>query len=239
MGDRGHSTLPRWATLDVWLALLLLVFALRITLRDFALYYRVVDSEQGLVENVTVVLTLVAAALSVAIFSRRRGLPRRWLGAWFLACAFGCVLYAGEEASWGQHWFGWSSPEFFAERNRQGEINLHNMGKYSTQRVPKLLLSVGILGGGLLLPLLRRARGRELDPAIPASWLLPGAATVPIATLVLLTRILERVRTWFHLKHTFPWDIHFKETNEMLVAGFFVVYAASILVRLRQDSAAS
>ncbi len=230
----AKPVLPRWATLDAWLALLGLILALRFVLRDFERYRRVVDSEQGLVENLTVAFALLAAALCLAIVRRRRRLPQRWLGPWFLLCALGCALFAGEESSWGQHWFGWSSPQWFAERNRQGETNLHNLGKYSTQRLPKLLLTAGIVGGGLALPLWRRARRRSA----PASLWLPGDATVPLAGLVLLTRLLERLRTWLHLKHTFPWDIHFKETNEMLMAGFFAVYALAALVRSNAEGRA-
>ena len=43
-------------------------------------------------------------------------------------------LVAGEEISWGQHIFGFSSGDYFLEHNRQQETNLHNFipGRYLT-----------------------------------------------------------------------------------------------------------
>ena len=38
----------------------------------------------------------------------------------------GVFYYFFEEISWGQHIFGWQSPEFFLEINTQNETNIHN-----------------------------------------------------------------------------------------------------------------
>jgi hypothetical protein len=38
-----------------------------------------------------------------------------------------CLFCAGEEISWGQRIFGWSSPGFFLQHNAQHETNLHNL----------------------------------------------------------------------------------------------------------------
>ncbi len=40
--------------------------------------------------------------------------------------ALGSLYIAGEEMSWGQHFFHWNTPEYWAEVNRQQETNLHN-----------------------------------------------------------------------------------------------------------------
>ena len=40
--------------------------------------------------------------------------------------ALSCLYIAGEEMSWGQHFFHWNTPEYWAELNRQEETNLHN-----------------------------------------------------------------------------------------------------------------
>src|SRR6185437_12681351 len=39
----------------------------------------------------------------------------------------GCIYTAGEEMSWGQHFFHWKTPEYWAMVNRQQETNLHNI----------------------------------------------------------------------------------------------------------------
>lgn len=47
----------------------------------------------------------------------------------FVAMAVTTILILGEEMSWGQHMFGWSTPEQFAG-NVQNETNIHNFYTY-------------------------------------------------------------------------------------------------------------
>ena len=41
--------------------------------------------------------------------------PRPWLYPWVGIAALACLYIAGEEASWGQHYFGWGTPESWQE----------------------------------------------------------------------------------------------------------------------------
>ncbi len=85
-------------------------------------------------------------------------------------------LMIGEELSWGQRIFGWSTPSFLAEVNSQSEINLHNI---NTQLAQNILY----FGGWLLLigfafwreslaKLLRKCPKARLDFLL--DWLPPG-----------------------------------------------------------------
>ena len=85
-------------------------------------------------------------------------------------------LMIGEELSWGQRIFGWSTPSFLAEVNSQSEINLHNI---NTQLAQNILY----FGGWLLLigfafwresltKLLRKYPKARLDFLV--DWLPPG-----------------------------------------------------------------
>ena len=85
-------------------------------------------------------------------------------------------LMIGEELSWGQRIFGWSTPSFLAEVNSQSEINLHNI---NTQLAQNILY----FGGWLLLigfafwreslaKLLRKCPKARLDFLI--DWLPPS-----------------------------------------------------------------
>ncbi len=80
--------------------------------RDFGL------SEYG------VVLALIGAAGFLALLAlRSKGFDR----VVFILAALGCFLVAGEELSWGQWIFGWSTPEALAAVNLQNETNAHNL----------------------------------------------------------------------------------------------------------------
>ena len=189
-----------------------------------------VESESGLIENGTALIlipaTIFAAVLALRLY-RRLGAPYL---VWFASVALVCFGFAGEEISWGQHWLGWSSPEYFAEYNRQGETNLHNLNIHFG-RVVKSILTLAIIVGGLIVPL--RQRGRAPQNSGTARFLdivTPTFVCVPAAAFVLGVRLVERFKTWFDL----DWGIiavNLKESQELYIALFLLIYAWSARVR--------
>ena len=75
---------------------------------------------------------------------RRPGLVLLALGAFFVAM---------EEISWGQRILGLQSSTFLVERNRQGEVNLHNLIVFPRYSV----IAIGVLLWSVALPVLGRA----------------------------------------------------------------------------------
>lgn len=119
---------------------------------------------------------LLVAAMIVAVRTLV-GFPvraRPWLAAYIALAALCCLYVAGEEVSWGQHIIGWTTPEFWAAVNDQGETNLHNTSSWLDQK-PRLLLEIGVGIGGLLIPALRRWRPGALPVRFaalyPPDWL--------------------------------------------------------------------
>ncbi len=85
--------------------------------------------ESSICQIATVVFYGVAGVAALVLSARlfrhpSPGGPRRW---WLLAFGLGCLLVAGEEASWGQTYLGYSTPDFIAPHNVQSEFNLHNL----------------------------------------------------------------------------------------------------------------
>lgn len=81
--------------------------------------------EDGPVEWLGAICLGVSAALfawTAAVHARDK-LSKFWLTALALLFLFG----AGEEISWGQRIFSFSTPELIAEQNMQGEANIHNL----------------------------------------------------------------------------------------------------------------
>ena len=74
--------------------------------------------EGNALENLTVILSLFASTLF--LFSAFRGNLLSYLLSVFW------LIFALEEASWGQRYFDFSTPNFFLEKNYQKEVNLHN-----------------------------------------------------------------------------------------------------------------
>ena len=83
--------------------------------------------------------------------------------------------------SWGQHFFHWNTPDYWALVNRQGETNLHNT--YAVfEKWPRAILEIGVFIGGLLVPLVAafgpRVRVNRLSLFLPPAALVPSAIAV-------------------------------------------------------------
>jgi len=188
--------------------------------------YSVFKRESGIIENTTVLFLVIAIGYCVASLSRlnRPALPG-FLKAWLFILILGAAYFALEEISYGQHLFGWGTAETWKELNDQDETNLHNVHSLFDQ-VPRALLSLGILIGGVLLPLYRHFRDIKLDESSRFYWQWPTLDCITVGLLVVLIRPILTV---------FETDaINTGETKENLIALFIMLYCISIHSRLRQ-----
>ena len=195
-------------------------------------FARWIESESGLVENATAILLIPAVILAIGIGFKliRRSGPLYAM--WFFGVALICFGFAGEEVSWGQHWLGWDSPEYFVENNRQGETNFHNLNIHFG-RVVKSLLTLAIVVGGLIIPLRRSAPAgfaKQTSFQRFLRFITPTRVCIPAAAFVLGVRLIERSKTWFEL----DWDfiaVNLKESQELYIALFLLIYVWSARVR--------
>jgi hypothetical protein len=127
--------------------------------------------------------------------------------------ALAAFYIAGEEHSWGQHFFGWSTPDAWKEVNRQDETNLHNTLDIFNH-TPQRILEIGILIGGIILPLWNRYKeplqSAFLKLYVPSLAILPIALTCfgfkilkssykPFESMRLIYRPSEAMETFFYL----------------------------------------
>jgi hypothetical protein len=135
--------------------------------------YAIFKGEAGIVENMTVLFLVAAIGFCIASLSRINRLRLSgFLKAWLFILIMGAAYFALEEISYGQHMFGWGTAEAWKELNDQDETNLHNVYSLFDQ-VPRALLSLGILIGGIILPLYRRFRDIRLDESSRFYWQWP------------------------------------------------------------------
>lgn len=218
------SGLPTWAWLWAPLAWMPCQFAFAAADPDGALYARLVAGEFGIVEVLTAGMLLPAAYFALragrALIRASNGLP----GVLLIVFALGCLFLYGEEVSYGQHLFGWGTPEGFGEANTQGETNLHNLEGFD-KSLAKWLVIAAMTLGGIVLPLSART-GRA--PAWPrwARPLVPTALCLPAAALALFAHLLVKVVA---KAAGFRWEeatgVRLSETVELYIALFFVLYA--------------
>ena len=182
--------------------------------------------EGGIIENMTVLFLVLAISFCVSSLSRanRLGLSSL-LKVWLFILIMGAAYFALEEISYGQHLFGWETAETWEELNDQDETNLHNVHALFDQ-VPRALLTLGILIGGVMLPLYRHFRGIEMDESNRFYWQWPTLDCVTIGVLAILIR---PVLTVFDTE-----AINTGEMKENLFALFILLYCISIHSRLNR-----
>jgi hypothetical protein len=218
--------LPSW--LWLWFPPLIVVAQILAKARSEELYVRWMRSELGLVEVGTVLFLAIALATAILLLVRKPSSPPPGFVAWMSMMALGCLYFGGEEASWGQHYFGWSTPDAWAAINEQQETNFHNLGGILDQ-APRLILSIGVLVGGVILPLWLRGKGR--DSALsrhPMHWVLPTIVVMPSAIIAAVVTIPKGV--FEALERPLPYLLDFRpgETKEYAFGLFLMLYMLSL-----------
>lgn len=207
------------ALLWLWMPLALAA-VLSLISQAYPVFYKAYfEGELGVVESLQVVVLLACIAFCLRIL----GLPEvrrdRLVFLWIVLGLLGSIYIAGEEASWGQHYVGWATPETWQSLNDQGETNLHNVSSWLDQK-PRTLLEIGIITGGIVIPLLAlwRPSLREGRFAI----FLPPLACLPVAVIAEFAKNWERL-----LSHGF-WEVstfyRASEVQELYFYLFILLY---------------
>lgn len=219
------------------ISLLVLPFVFHATFDGAEFYF---GKESGAVENITVILLAIALIVTLRPLLRLNSKAntlqfKKFTAVWLVVHSLGCIYFLGEEISWGQHLFNWSTPEAWIEVNDQSETNLHNTSALFDQ-VPRTLLTLGIIVGGFFLPIIQRFQisGQTNDlssaSASPAgrsafsSQYLPGIRCVPAALCVLLISLHEKFYELLGITAPAILQIDDGEVKESLIAMFILVY---------------
>jgi hypothetical protein len=170
---------PGWSEAWWWLGVPVLVAAFVLgtywIVPHFYMRY-VLPEGYGLLEISHFVIPLFGLFIAGGLLFKPFVRARPFVFTVALIGALSCLYIAGEEMSWGQHFFHWRTPEFWAALNRQDETNLHNAYRIS-EGLPRSILQLCIAIGGLGVPL-----GAVFYPALRAcriSLFLPPPALVP------------------------------------------------------------
>lgn len=225
---RTDAVLPRWAWL--WFPPVLLVVILAVRIADPQAYAMWIDGELGLIELATPLLAAAGAVVGARLaLALRRAQARSLLTAWVTLVTLACVYFAGEELSWGQHLFGWETPESIGRLNDQQETNLHNVSSWFDQK-PRLLLEIWVLVGGVIVPLGERWKPGRFSPDGFAWWFWPAVECLPCAVLAILVRLPERLKDAAGLE-SLPLEIRYSEPQEYYFALFLLLYLAALARR--------
>ena len=217
----------------VWLLLPFIVVLLPYVARMISLGSdKYIYGELGVIENLTVLFLCVAIISSFIYLKSKKKYNILIFRVWIILFLLGSIYYAGEEISWGQHYFGWGTPETWKDVNDQQETNLHNTAAIFDQ-IPRTLLSIAALIGGVFIPIYRKIKNHIPSENSLLDWLFPTYVCIPAALFSLLVSWHEKLYEFFDVSIPVVLDIRAGETKECLLALFMMMYALSIWYRNR------
>lgn len=185
-------------------------------------------SENGPHEFAQFLVLMGAAIVAAGTLLRMDRARDRLLTLW-IGLALICSLYVGgEEISWGQHIFFWETPETWAQVNDQNETNLHNTSAWFDQK-PRLILEIGIILGGIILPLVRRYAPARLPTRFQMFY--PTNILIPLAVIATGVKQTQSIAEGLDLGHPFH---RVSEVQEL----FFFIFVLVYLLVLRRRIAA-
>jgi hypothetical protein len=201
------------------------VFILAMSACELFLAGEIISSivaENGPLEILQFLILCLAFIFALICLYRTRKQPL--LALWYVLAALGCLYTAGEEISWGQQFFKWATPETWLAVNDQQETNLHNTTSWLDQK-PRLILEIGVIAGGLILPLIIKLRAS----IIPA-WLeiiAPPNRLAVTAAIFLTIKIVDKLGDQIGF-------VFFKrdgEITEIYIYYFILLYLFCMLKR--------
>jgi hypothetical protein len=216
-----------WWWLAIPFACSVALFIINAISADFYDKY-ILPEGYGFLEFTQFAVLMVGFFISLALFRFPIVRASKLFIAAAIVFALTCLYIAGEEMSWGQHFFNWSTPEYWAEINRQDETNLHNVSPWFNQR-PRLVLEIGILIGAIALPIWQLIRGPITQPAIIALFI-PPVAALPVGLTYLLFKAVDHVTKRGH----YPWLLgRPNEAVESIMYLFILYYLIVFYRRIR------
>lgn len=226
MTDQTAIKLPKF--LWLWLPILGLITKIKTELYIESQHVEWLVGENGPYEIIEALILVIA--LGIAIFTLiKMDKSNKWMIAWVSLAALCCFYVAGEEISWGQHILQWNTPEYWKALNDQGETNLHNTSSWLDQK-PRLILSIGVYIGGIILPLMMMYRPETIKKSFLNRFqeIFPTRQFMVVAFICLFIKIADKLAdvTQFHI------FARNAESEEMFLFYFVFLYLLLMKKRL-------
>ncbi len=214
---------PAW----LWLALPLLSLLVAV---DVGGGPALAEAGAGVLPPLTAAVQIAGALTGLFIYQRRKGLPSRWLRAWFAALLFACLFGAAAQLSFGD---GLMVGDFWRMggslvNGALGQLGLTRAGLDAGLE----LLAIGFLiVGGVAVPLLAR-RLPTLDLAADwPGWFWPRRHSLPAAAAAVLVVGSGWLDRGFGVDFGLPWRFGVA-AEAYFIALFVLIYLLSVMLRL-------
>ena len=181
-------------------------------------YNPLIWNEKGLIETLQILFLSISIIYFIKIFTFNK---REKKNLFYIILIFYliCLLYYFfEEISWGQHYIGWKSSDFFIEYNNQKETNLHNISNLFDQ-LPRSLLSIWCSLSFVIIIIFRKFNSNE-DYHI---FILPSEKLKYISYLLLIFILPDLILDLF-----FP-ELDYTKTLKINLTDIYILFSFNFI----------
>lgn len=181
-----------------WYLCVPIVFCLGVIFIENFTHICISACEDGPLEELQSFTAFAAFGLGIATFRLSKG-QSLWVRIFFGFGTLACLYIGLEEISYGQRIFGWDTPLQWGLVNDQDETNLHNASSWLDQK-PRVLLELGVITGGLIIPALRRWKKAWLPQAFAAVY--PSGVLLTTAAIATAIHGYDYILDWTHMQNS-------------------------------------
>jgi len=190
-------------------------------------------AELGIMENLQAIclaVTLIFSIKKLKIICHKTKDRKIWI---FSVLVFlGLFYILGEEISWGQHYFQWSSGKIFSELNIQNETNLHNISSWFNEK-PRAIFEITIFLMCFFIPLFidKNKRIAKYIKTKKLTIYIPNKKICFTVLIIIVTEILEDsvdIRK-------FGVYLRLSEVEELFVYYFMFLYIRDFYCKLNRN----
>ena len=202
--------------------------------------------ENGVVENLQALFILFA--IIILFLARPLYEKNKVINFFLIIKIISLIYYLGEEISWGQHFFKWTSSDWFITNNNQNETNIHNISNFFDQ-VPRTLV---LIWCGLSVPIILMLEKRIKINRDIFKIVCPSKKLIFISLILLLLFFPDFIIDKFNLhpgwteertgyrinNYSYFFDIltfnfvRLSELHETIFSFYFLLYANSFLKKI-------
>lgn len=215
MNSALHTASKPSPILWLWVPVVIILIQICVEIFVPLEYLPEMHTEGGPIETLQFVFMVMACFLALYLMVTAK---QPFMKIWLAILLAGSIYIAGEEVSWGQHLFGWYTPEFWTSINDQNETNLHNTSSWLDQK-PRAILTVAMVVGGLVFPMLRRFKPSALPKKFESIY--PQDYMFVTALGVLVPYLSQEIAVTFFNKGLFH---RVSEVQELYMYYFILLY---------------
>jgi hypothetical protein len=178
----------------IWLPVALFIFPhIFLITGGYDRWIMPIPREIGYVENATAFFFLLAGSTAIYLAMIVRPSPAPYFKLTLIAFGALAIWVCLEEVSYGQQYAHFDTPEWFLERNKNREVNIHNLYGDAISYAMKTGGYIGVTVAGIIVPLVIRYKNIKFSATSWKYFFLPSTVMIVPSLFHLFANLPKQV----------------------------------------------